>query len=147
MDIGRMTEDKVQYNARNSAAMKLVTTASQWRKIGTRRRRRTRRGALTLRIASFSDSSEQQSFMRFDVLWMLLRVKTNPAFLYLKINFVLGSTSNSKYSSIEQTVESFDLEYFTSSRRGSEAADDSRHRVSDNFETNGLVLLCKARNE
>ncbi|GBP73918.1 hypothetical protein EVAR_103144_1 [Eumeta japonica] len=30
----------VKYNARNSAAVKLVTKTSQWRKIGTRGRRR-----------------------------------------------------------------------------------------------------------
>ncbi|GBP19749.1 hypothetical protein EVAR_8909_1 [Eumeta japonica] len=34
-----------QYNARNFAAVKFVTKASQWRKIGTRRRRNKGRGA------------------------------------------------------------------------------------------------------
>ncbi|GBP39258.1 hypothetical protein EVAR_22664_1 [Eumeta japonica] len=39
-------------NARNYAAVKLVTKASQWRNTGTRRRRRKARGGLYLRIAS-----------------------------------------------------------------------------------------------
>ncbi|GBP16694.1 hypothetical protein EVAR_13318_1 [Eumeta japonica] len=41
-----------------NAAVKLVTKASRWRKIGTRGRRRKARGELCLHIASFADSSE-----------------------------------------------------------------------------------------
>ncbi|GBP91288.1 hypothetical protein EVAR_96488_1 [Eumeta japonica] len=44
----------------NSAAVKSVTKASQWRKLGTRGRRKDR-GALYLRIASFAGNSERQS--------------------------------------------------------------------------------------
>ncbi|GBP65654.1 hypothetical protein EVAR_53464_1 [Eumeta japonica] len=57
----------VQYNARNSAAVKLVTKASQWRIIGTRGRRRECRGALNRRIASLAGNSEWQSFVRCTV--------------------------------------------------------------------------------
>ncbi|GBP63581.1 Leucine-rich repeat flightless-interacting protein 2 [Eumeta japonica] len=52
------------YNARNSAAAKLVTKALQWRKKGKRGGRRWGRGALNLRIASFASNSERQSFVR-----------------------------------------------------------------------------------
>ncbi|GBP44338.1 hypothetical protein EVAR_31231_1 [Eumeta japonica] len=41
-----------KHNARNSAAVKLVTKASQWRKLGARGRRRKGRGALNLRQVS-----------------------------------------------------------------------------------------------
>ncbi|GBP49761.1 hypothetical protein EVAR_81380_1 [Eumeta japonica] len=54
-----------QYNARNFAAVKLVTKASQWREIGTRRRRG--RGVIQLRITSFAGNSERQSFVRCTV--------------------------------------------------------------------------------
>ncbi|GBP15707.1 hypothetical protein EVAR_93902_1 [Eumeta japonica] len=54
---------RVQYNARNSAVVKLVTKASQWRKIGTRGRRSKGRGALNLRITSFAGNAERQSFV------------------------------------------------------------------------------------
>ncbi|GBP28779.1 hypothetical protein EVAR_19821_1 [Eumeta japonica] len=50
-----------EYNARYSAAVKLVTIASQCRKIGTRVRKRKGGGALNLRIASFAGNSEWQS--------------------------------------------------------------------------------------
>ncbi|GBP88066.1 hypothetical protein EVAR_64870_1 [Eumeta japonica] len=56
----------VQYNARNSAAVKLVTKASQWHKIGRRGRRRMDRGALHLRIASFAGNAEPR------VSWIVL---------------------------------------------------------------------------
>ncbi|GBO99090.1 hypothetical protein EVAR_7051_1 [Eumeta japonica] len=49
---------------RNFAAVKLVTNMSQWRKIVTRTGRRKGRGALNLRIASFLNNSERQSFIR-----------------------------------------------------------------------------------
>ncbi|GBP02526.1 hypothetical protein EVAR_69635_1 [Eumeta japonica] len=42
--------------------MKLVTKASQWHKIGIRRRRTKSRGVLSLRITSFAVNSERQSF-------------------------------------------------------------------------------------
>ncbi|GBP15762.1 hypothetical protein EVAR_93944_1 [Eumeta japonica] len=54
-------------NAQNSAAVKLIIKASQWRKIGTPGRRRRGRGALYLRIASFADTSEGQSFVPYTV--------------------------------------------------------------------------------
>ncbi|GBP79100.1 hypothetical protein EVAR_103526_1 [Eumeta japonica] len=44
----------LQYNARNSAAIKLVTKVSQWRKIGWPRRRRKGQGVLNLHITSFA---------------------------------------------------------------------------------------------
>ncbi|GBP84099.1 hypothetical protein EVAR_63237_1 [Eumeta japonica] len=50
-----------QYNAQNSAAVKLVRKASQCRNIGTQGRRRNGRGALNLRIASSAGNSEQSS--------------------------------------------------------------------------------------
>ncbi|GBP71481.1 hypothetical protein EVAR_103366_1 [Eumeta japonica] len=47
---------------RNSAAVKLVTQVSQWRKIGRRGRKKKGRRALNLCIALFADYSERQSF-------------------------------------------------------------------------------------
>ncbi|GBP26699.1 hypothetical protein EVAR_23470_1 [Eumeta japonica] len=44
----------VQRNSRNSTSVKLVTKASQWRKIGIRGRRRKGRGALSLRTRSLA---------------------------------------------------------------------------------------------
>ncbi|GBP82121.1 hypothetical protein EVAR_43467_1 [Eumeta japonica] len=61
-------EIKVQYNVRNSAAVKLVTKASQWRKIGTQRKRRKSRGMFNLRITSFTGNSERQSVVRCTVV-------------------------------------------------------------------------------
>ncbi|GBP62646.1 hypothetical protein EVAR_51892_1 [Eumeta japonica] len=55
----------IQYNARNSTAVKLVMRASQWRKIGTCRRRKGRR-ALNLRIASFSKNLSSYSETRVE---------------------------------------------------------------------------------
>ncbi|GBP88760.1 MAP kinase-activated protein kinase 2 [Eumeta japonica] len=55
-----------KYNARNSAAVKLITKATQWRKIGMRGRRRKGRGALNLRVASFT-GNPQESFVRCTV--------------------------------------------------------------------------------
>ncbi|GBP54123.1 hypothetical protein EVAR_46488_1 [Eumeta japonica] len=52
----------MQHNARNSAVVTLFTKASQWRKIGTRERKGKGRGALNLRIVSFADDSQGQSF-------------------------------------------------------------------------------------
>ncbi|GBP31940.1 hypothetical protein EVAR_18479_1 [Eumeta japonica] len=57
----------VLYKVRNSAAVKLATKASQWRKIGTRKGRKKGRGALYLRIASFTGNSERESFVRCTV--------------------------------------------------------------------------------
>ncbi|GBP94518.1 hypothetical protein EVAR_6194_1 [Eumeta japonica] len=57
----------IQYNARNSAAVELITNASQLRKIGARERRRKGRGALNLLIASLAGNSERQSFVRCTV--------------------------------------------------------------------------------
>ncbi|GBP43034.1 Protein mini spindles [Eumeta japonica] len=54
----RVLQYYLQYNARNSVAVKLVTKASQWRKIATQGRRRKGRGALNLR------NSERQSFAK-----------------------------------------------------------------------------------
>ncbi|GBP84042.1 hypothetical protein EVAR_67641_1 [Eumeta japonica] len=45
---------EVQNNTRNPTAVNLVMKASQWRKIGTQRRRRNGRGTLSLRTASLS---------------------------------------------------------------------------------------------
>ncbi|GBP47428.1 hypothetical protein EVAR_85020_1 [Eumeta japonica] len=56
----------IQYDARNSAAAKLVTKALEWCEIRTRRGRKCR-GALNLRIASFAGNSERQSFVRRNV--------------------------------------------------------------------------------
>ncbi|GBP91120.1 hypothetical protein EVAR_49591_1 [Eumeta japonica] len=62
----------VQDNARNSAVMKLVTKASQWRKMRTRKRRTSSafsdssakdRGGLNLRIAPFAGNSERRNFV------------------------------------------------------------------------------------
>ncbi|GBP91668.1 hypothetical protein EVAR_77465_1 [Eumeta japonica] len=58
---------RVEYNARNSAAVKLVTNGSQWRKIDTRGRRRKGRGALNLRTALFARNPERQSFLHCSV--------------------------------------------------------------------------------
>ncbi|GBP62612.1 hypothetical protein EVAR_46451_1 [Eumeta japonica] len=52
----------VQYNARNSASVKSVTKASQWRKIETQGRRRKGRRMLNLRITSIAGNSELQNF-------------------------------------------------------------------------------------
>ncbi|GBP90085.1 hypothetical protein EVAR_50078_1 [Eumeta japonica] len=68
---------KVQYNARNSAAVKLVTKTSQWRKTGKRGRRRKNRGALNLRIESFAGNSQRQSFVRCTFLQMALQPTVN----------------------------------------------------------------------
>ncbi|GBP04190.1 hypothetical protein EVAR_6448_1 [Eumeta japonica] len=54
----------VQYKVQNSAAVKLVTKASQWRELETRGRRTKGRGALHLRIASFAGNSKRQNFVR-----------------------------------------------------------------------------------
>ncbi|GBP35759.1 hypothetical protein EVAR_82694_1 [Eumeta japonica] len=51
----------IQYNARNSVAVKLATKMLQWRKIGTRGRRRKGRGVSNLRITLFAGNSEGQS--------------------------------------------------------------------------------------
>ncbi|GBP92473.1 hypothetical protein EVAR_64726_1 [Eumeta japonica] len=53
---------KAQYTARNSAAVKLVTKASQWRKISAWGRRRKGRGVLNLHITSFADNSRVAEF-------------------------------------------------------------------------------------
>ncbi|GBP56464.1 hypothetical protein EVAR_40455_1 [Eumeta japonica] len=50
------------YNVGNSAVVKLVTKASQWRKTDTWERRRKGRGVLNLRITSFTGNSKGQSF-------------------------------------------------------------------------------------
>ncbi|GBP59476.1 Rhodopsin [Eumeta japonica] len=54
-----LLDSRLQYNARNSADMKLVIKVPQWRKIGMRERRRNDRGALNLRVASFAGNSER----------------------------------------------------------------------------------------
>ncbi|GBP23689.1 Band 4.1-like protein 3 [Eumeta japonica] len=54
----------VHNNARNSAAVKLVTKVSQWRKFGTRERRRKGRGMSNLRITLIAGNSERQSFRK-----------------------------------------------------------------------------------
>ncbi|GBP95928.1 hypothetical protein EVAR_67416_1 [Eumeta japonica] len=59
---------------RNSAAVKLVTNASQWRKIETRRRTKKGRGALYLRIASFPGNAERQSFMHYRYVSPILKI-------------------------------------------------------------------------
>ncbi|GBP79858.1 hypothetical protein EVAR_60037_1 [Eumeta japonica] len=46
----------MQYNARNSAAVKLVTRASQWREIGTRGKKKE--GSKALNLWYITDSSE-----------------------------------------------------------------------------------------
>ncbi|GBP33766.1 hypothetical protein EVAR_17094_1 [Eumeta japonica] len=51
-----------------TAVAKLATKASQWRKIGTRGRRRKVGKALKLRITSFAGNSERQSFVRCTVI-------------------------------------------------------------------------------
>ncbi|GBP29823.1 hypothetical protein EVAR_94663_1 [Eumeta japonica] len=51
-----------QYDARNSAAVKFVTIASQWRKTRKREERRKGRGVLCLHIASLAGNSERPSF-------------------------------------------------------------------------------------
>ncbi|GBP56050.1 hypothetical protein EVAR_43812_1 [Eumeta japonica] len=53
----------VQYNTLKSAAVKLDTKASQWRKVCTRRRRKKGRGELNPRITSFAGNSERRSFV------------------------------------------------------------------------------------
>ncbi|GBP56512.1 hypothetical protein EVAR_42705_1 [Eumeta japonica] len=50
----------LSYNARNSTVVKLITKALQWRKIGTRGRRRKDQGALNLRNAPFAGNPEWQ---------------------------------------------------------------------------------------
>ncbi|GBP78669.1 Histone-lysine N-methyltransferase SETMAR [Eumeta japonica] len=55
-------------NAQNYAAVQLVTKASQWRKIGTRGKRRKIRRVLNLRITSFAANSERQSVVRCTLL-------------------------------------------------------------------------------
>ncbi|GBP87103.1 hypothetical protein EVAR_66437_1 [Eumeta japonica] len=61
-------ECPLKYKARNYAPVKLVTKASQWRKIETRHRRRNGRGAYYLLSISFAANSERQSFMHC-ILW------------------------------------------------------------------------------
>ncbi|GBP23702.1 Protein CBFA2T2 [Eumeta japonica] len=83
----------VQYNARNSAAVKLVTKASRWRKIGTRGRGREGRGPFYLRIASFAGNSERQSFLR----WCCPVLRYCTAFERgILINYSLLAPSSSK---------------------------------------------------
>ncbi|GBP76592.1 hypothetical protein EVAR_58108_1 [Eumeta japonica] len=65
---GEIADLRVQYNARNSAAVKLATEASQGRKNGTREKRRKRRGALNLRITSIAGDSKRQSFFVVNIL-------------------------------------------------------------------------------
>ncbi|GBP28393.1 hypothetical protein EVAR_102966_1 [Eumeta japonica] len=52
----------LEYKARNSATVKLVTKPSQWFKIGMRGRRKGR-GASNLRNGSFAGNLEWQSFV------------------------------------------------------------------------------------
>ncbi|GBP63923.1 hypothetical protein EVAR_40174_1 [Eumeta japonica] len=54
----------IQYNARNCAAVKLVTKASQCRKTSKLGKRRKGRGVLDPRITSYAGNSERQSFVR-----------------------------------------------------------------------------------
>ncbi|GBP27662.1 hypothetical protein EVAR_12706_1 [Eumeta japonica] len=54
---------RLQYDARNPAAVKLVTIASQWRKMGMRATRIKGRGESNSRITSFAGNTEQQSFV------------------------------------------------------------------------------------
>ncbi|GBP45269.1 hypothetical protein EVAR_29017_1 [Eumeta japonica] len=53
----------VQYDGRSSAAVKFVTKASQWRKIGTTWRRTNDWGARNQCIAAYAGNSERQSFV------------------------------------------------------------------------------------
>ncbi|GBP38348.1 hypothetical protein EVAR_36300_1 [Eumeta japonica] len=53
-------------DARNSAAVKLVAQASQWRKIETWGTRRKERGALNLQIVPFASNSKWQTFKHFE---------------------------------------------------------------------------------
>ncbi|GBP36977.1 hypothetical protein EVAR_96970_1 [Eumeta japonica] len=72
----------VQYNARKSVAVKLVTKALQWRKIQTPGRRSKSRRALNLRVASFAGNSEWQSFVRCTVaagVWRVIRLQRMPS--------------------------------------------------------------------
>ncbi|GBP30471.1 Sodium-coupled monocarboxylate transporter 1 [Eumeta japonica] len=61
-------EITIQYNTRNSAAVKLITKATRWLKLGTRGRRKKGRGASNLRITSFAGNSERQKFMYCSIL-------------------------------------------------------------------------------
>ncbi|GBP55517.1 hypothetical protein EVAR_36240_1 [Eumeta japonica] len=70
-------QQHVYSTTHETVAVKLVTKASQWRKIGTRRSRRKGRGALNLRIASFARNSEQQSFVRCTVPQPAVRAPTS----------------------------------------------------------------------
>ncbi|GBP80166.1 hypothetical protein EVAR_97360_1 [Eumeta japonica] len=66
----------LQYNAQNSAAVKIVTKASQWRKIGRGGRRRKSRGVLNLRITSFVSNSDRQSLVRYTICGNLNKPST-----------------------------------------------------------------------
>ncbi|GBP18910.1 hypothetical protein EVAR_20442_1 [Eumeta japonica] len=66
-DIKQNCPKLYEYNPQNSTSVKFVPKASQWRKIGSRVRRRKGRGALNLRIASFAGNSERRSFVRCTV--------------------------------------------------------------------------------
>ncbi|GBP44804.1 Endoplasmic reticulum junction formation protein lunapark [Eumeta japonica] len=59
-----------------TAAVKLVTKASQGREIGTRGRRRKYRGLLNLRIASIAGVSERQTFRKKTTLQVLERLES-----------------------------------------------------------------------
>ncbi|GBP30702.1 Tektin-5 [Eumeta japonica] len=63
----------LQYNARDSAAMKLVMKTSQWCKMCTRGRRMKGRGALNLCIAPFAGNSERQNFVRCTVQLTIIK--------------------------------------------------------------------------
>ncbi|GBP82641.1 hypothetical protein EVAR_48522_1 [Eumeta japonica] len=64
------------YDARNSAAVKSVTKASQWRKLGMQGRRRESRAALYLLIVSFAGNLEGQTFVRSTELATVSRLQS-----------------------------------------------------------------------
>ncbi|GBP64450.1 hypothetical protein EVAR_19902_1 [Eumeta japonica] len=65
------------YKARNFTAVKLVTKASRWRKLGMRGRKKKGRGVPNPRIASFAGNSERQIFARCTVRPPLSRRRLN----------------------------------------------------------------------
>ncbi|GBP06229.1 hypothetical protein EVAR_3581_1 [Eumeta japonica] len=70
-----------------TAAVKIVTKASQWRKIGPRERRKGR-GVSNLRITSFAGNSERPSFVRCTVRLrtILASEKAVHKYEYIQIN-------------------------------------------------------------
>ncbi|GBP32682.1 hypothetical protein EVAR_16845_1 [Eumeta japonica] len=90
----------------NSAAVKLVTKASQRRRTGTRGRRRKGREALNLRIESFAGNSEGQSFVRRTVLGFVSDVNHPTVEAYTHRHVIFISTWPLTLTMGRETIDS-----------------------------------------